>query len=81
MHKGRLLDQAMILFICVPFQNGNCYQRKEFAPRGSEFFSFMSSSVLYEKSLYHIEGPPLNVTIFITHVRYLRNGCFCLFVL
>ena len=36
--KGRLLDQAMILFNYVPFQNENFSQRKEFAPRGSEFF-------------------------------------------
>ena len=38
--KGRLLDQAMILFHCAPFQNGNFSQRKEFAPRGSKFFPF-----------------------------------------
>ena len=37
-NKGRLLDQAVILFSCVPFQNGNFSERKEFAPRGSEFF-------------------------------------------
>ena len=46
--KGKLLDQVMILFNCVPFQNGNFSSKKEFAPRGSEF-SFMSSSLLYEK--------------------------------
>ena len=42
--KGRLLDQAMILFNCVPFQNGNW---KEFAPRRSE-------SLLYEQFLIHV---------------------------
>ena len=36
--KGRLLDQAVILFNCVPPQNGNFSLRKEFAPRGSKFF-------------------------------------------
>ena len=36
--KGRLPDQALILFNCVPFQNGNFSLRKEFATRGSEFF-------------------------------------------
>ena len=36
--KGRLLDQAMILYNYVPFQNGNFSQRKEFAPRVSKFF-------------------------------------------
>ena len=36
--KGRLLDQTMSLFNFVPSQNGNFSLRKEFAPRGSEFF-------------------------------------------
>ena len=29
-----------------------------------------------EIHFYHIKLPPLNVTIFITHVRNLRNGCY-----
>ena len=29
-----------------------------------------------ENHFYHIKGPPLNVTIVIMHVRYLRNGCY-----
>ena len=29
-----------------------------------------------ENHFYHIKWPPLNVTIFITHVRSLRNGCY-----
>ena len=37
--KGRLLYQATILYNYVPFQNRNFSERKEFAPRGSEFFS------------------------------------------
>ena len=36
--KARLLDQAMILFKYVPFQNENFALRKEFAHRGSKFF-------------------------------------------
>ena len=36
--KGRPLDQAMILFNCIPFQNGNFSKRKEFAPKWSKFF-------------------------------------------
>ena len=35
--KGRLLDQAVILSYCVPFQKGNFSLRKEFTPRESEF--------------------------------------------
>ena len=33
----------------------------------------MSSSFEYENHFYQIRWPPLNVTIFITHVRRLRN--------
>ena len=36
--KGRLLDQAVVLFNCAPFLNGNFSLRKKFAPRGSKFF-------------------------------------------
>ena len=36
--KGRLLDQAVLLFNCIPFQSGNFSKKKEFAPRGSKFF-------------------------------------------
>ena len=36
----------------------------------------MSSSLEYENHFYHIRWPPLNVTIFITHVRRLRNGSY-----
>ena len=33
----------------------------------------MGSSLYYGNNFYHIKWPPLNVTIFITHVRRLRN--------
>ena len=29
-----------------------------------------------ENHFYHIRLPPLNVTIFITHIRRLRNGSY-----
>ena len=29
-----------------------------------------------ENQFYHISWPPLNVTIFIAHVRNLRNGSY-----
>ena len=35
----------MILFNCVHFQNGKLYYRKEFAPRGSEFFPLRARAV------------------------------------
>ena len=64
----------MILFNCVPFPNGNFSERKEFAPRGSEFFPLRAVPYGMENHLYHIRRPPLNVTIFITHVRNCVMG-------
>ena len=52
--KERLLDQAMVLFICVPFQNGNFSKRKEFAPRGSEFFPLRAVPYGMKNHFYHI---------------------------
>ena len=45
--KGRLLDQAVILFNCVPFRNGNFSLRKEFA-------SLRSVPYGMENHFYHI---------------------------
>ena len=72
--KGRLLDQAIILFICIPFQNGNFSQRKELAPGGSEFFPLRAVSYGMENHFYHIRWPLLNVTIFIMHVHNCVMG-------
>ena len=68
--KGRLLDQAMILQL-RPFSNGNFSQKKEFAPRGSKFFPLWAAPYSMDNHL-----PPLNVTLFITHVRNLCNGFY-----
>ena len=59
--KERLLEQAVIIFNCVPYQNGNCSYRKEFAPRGSEFFPLKAVPFGMENHFYHIRLPPLNV--------------------
>ena len=64
----------MILFNCVPFQNGNFSERKKFAPRGSEFFSLRAVPYVIENHFNHIRSPPLNVTFFITHVRNCVMG-------
>ena len=70
----------MILFSCVPFHNGNFSERKEFAPRGNEFFPLKAVPYGMENHFYHIRLPPLNVTIFILHVpmRYvfLQRGLY-----
>ena len=72
--KGRLLDQAVMLFNCVPFRNGNFSERKEFASRGSEFFPLRAISYGMKNHFYHIRLPPLNVTVFITQVRNCVMG-------
>ena len=50
--KGRLLDQAVILFNCVPFPYGNFSERNEFAPRGSEFFPLRAVPYGMENHLF-----------------------------
>ena len=52
--KGRLLDQAMILFNRVPFQNGTFSLRKEFAPRGRELLPLRAVSYCMETHFYYI---------------------------
>ena len=52
--KGRLLDQAVILYNCVSFQNGNFSSRKEFAPRGGEFFILRAVPNGMENHLLHV---------------------------
>ena len=52
--KGRLLDQAVILFNWVPFHNENFSERKELAPRGSQFFPLKAVHYGMENHFYHI---------------------------
>ena len=52
--KERLSDQAVILFNFGPFQNRNFSERKEFAPRGSEFFPLRAVPYGMENHFYHI---------------------------
>ena len=77
--KGRLLDQAMIRFSCAPFQMWISHKGKNLLPKGanfgSEFFPLWAVPYSMENHFYHIKWPPLNVPIFITHVRNVRNGC------
>ena len=43
---------------------------------GSEFFPLRAVPYGMENHFNHIMLPPLIVTIFITHVRNLRNWCY-----
>ena len=51
---GRLPGQAVILLNCAPFQNWNFSLRKEFAPRGSEFFPLRAVPYGMENHFCHI---------------------------
>ena len=67
--SGGVLCSACGAFI----QSGNFSYRKEFAPRGSEFFPLRAVPKGMEHHIYHIRLAAFSVTIFITHVRKLRN--------
>ena len=47
---------------------------KELSPRGSKYFPLTAVPYGVENHVYHIRYPPLNVTIFITHVRNCVQG-------
>ena len=70
--KGRLLDQAVIFFNCIPFQNGNLSCSQE----GAKSFFLKSSSLWYGKSLL----PHLVTSLECYYLYYacaeLRNGSY-----
>ena len=63
----------MILFNCVPFQMGTSLKGKNMLPEGA--YSFLYEQFL-KRVVWKFTCTPLNVTIFISHLRNLRNGCF-----
>ena len=69
--NGRLLDQAMILLNCIPFQMETSLKEKNLLPE--EVNSFLYEQFLIVWKIIFIT---LIVTIFITHKRNLRNGCY-----
>ena len=73
--KGRPIDQAMILFNCIPFQMGTSLKGKNLLPEEANSFLYEQFLILWKNTFYHYNWPPLNVTIFIMHVRNLRNEC------
>ena len=69
--KKRLLDQVII-----PFLKWEILLKERICSQREQILSFKSSSLKYGNHFNHIKWPPLNVTIFITHVRNLRNRCY-----
>ena len=54
--------------------HGNVSKRKELGSRGSELFPLRIVPYVMKNHFYHIRWPPLNFTIFITHVRNCEMG-------
>ena len=73
--KGRLLDQAMILFNCFPFQMGTSLTGKNLLLEGVNSFLYEQFLIVWKITFITLNDL-LNVTIFITHVRNLHNGCY-----
>ena len=65
----------MILYDYVPFRNGNFSQRKEFAPRGSEFFPFCVLPNSMEITFTTLSDL-LECYYLYTHMRKLPNGSY-----
>ena len=71
--KGRLLDQAVILFNCVPFQTGTSLKGMDLLPKEANSFLYEQFLISIENHYYQIRWPPLNVTIiFIRHMLSLQ---------
>ena len=66
--KAEKCTKQFFLFNCVLFQIGTFSKRKEFAPREVPYGM--------QNHFYHIRLPTLNVTIFNTHMRNLRNDSY-----
>ena len=49
--KGRLLDQATILFNCVPFQNENFSLCKNLLPEGANSFLYAQFLMVWKMNL------------------------------
>ena len=77
--KGRLHDQAVNLFHCVPLQNGNFSYRKELAPRGSKFFPLRAVRYGMINHFYHTGRPPFECYYFYyAHELLVRIYTICL---
>ena len=74
--KGRLPDQANILFSCVPFQIGTALTGNSLLPDWANSFLYEQFLIAWEIYFITIKWPSLNVSIFITNVRDLCNGCY-----
>ena len=61
--KGRLLDQAMILFNCIPFQMGTSLKAKNLLPEGAIFFPLRAVYYSMANHFYRIKLPPLKAGI------------------
>ena len=56
--KGRLLDQAVILFNCIPFQNGNSLKEKNLFPEGVNSFLYEQFLIVWKIILITLSDLP-----------------------
>ena len=61
-------------FQSSPFSKWELLLKERIRSQRERILSVKSSSVWFEKYFNHIRSPPLNVTIFITHVRNCVMG-------
>ena len=72
--KGRLLYQAMILYKIRPFSKWEFLLKEKICSHRERILSFKSRSLNYMGNhFYNVRLAPLSFTIFVTHVRLLRN--------
>ena len=74
--KGRLLDQAVILFNCVPFQNGTSLKGKNVLPQGANSFLYEQFLMVWKITFTTLGALPclLLHCIFIAHMRNCVMG-------
>ena len=72
--KGRLLDQSVILFNCVPFSKRDLLLKERICSKRERIISLKNSSLWYGKSLLPHYVTSLECYYFITHVRNCVMG-------
>ena len=65
--KGRLLDQAMIIFNCIPFQMGTSLKGKNSLPEGANSFLYEQYLIVWKFTFITLSDLPL-MLLFLSHM-------------
>ena len=77
--KGDYWNKQRFSSISSLFKMGTYLKGKNLLPEGANSLLLEQFLMVWKNHFYHIRWPPLNVTIFITHVRSCANdSCFCI---